>query len=114
MESYQVFQYVKIKELDNLINSSAVELKYQNLKRQQDIANHIKDTKNKLGTQIARAIITNINKPGVVKEYFNLLKYNIEEDSARLLDDMGISKVGDEYSIDNTKLKIIKRFEKYN
>ena len=90
--------------LDNLIKSSTVELKYQNLKRQQDIANHIKDSKNKLGTQIARAIITNINKPGTVKEYFNLLKHNIEEYSAKLLSDMGITQVGDAFNINHTKL----------
>ncbi len=92
------------KLLDKEIETSKVTLRYQNLKRQQDIANHIKDTKNKLGSQIARLIISNINKPELVKEYFDILSTNIKADSKVLLSDLGITKVEDDYIVDESKL----------
>lgn len=74
---------------------------YQYLYKQQDVPQHLVDTKNKLGSQIAKKIIDNIinendsdnpNRDRLIKlanEYQDAYTANIEEDFNNFLDAMG-------------------------
>lgn len=94
---------------------------YKNLRKQQDVVNHMIDEDNKLGVQIAKKIIDNVNDPAVVKQLFDLYVSNIVESSNKLIEDFGITTNDNgEYEVDNKKLsdylrqQYIQRGKNYN
>tara|TARA_R100000655_G_scaffold2992_2_gene11229 strand:- start:2955 stop:19061 length:16107 start_codon:yes stop_codon:yes gene_type:complete len=79
------------------------EYKQSNWKLQLDVPDHMMDSKNKLGTQIAKIIIGNLPKGNVynvagteytrdeyIKHYMDVMIQNIVEDGATLREDIGV------------------------
>lgn len=65
---------------------------YQYLYKQQDVPQHMQDTKNKAGIQVMKKIIDNINDPTLletVNEFLDAYVGNIKEDFNIMLDNMG-------------------------
>lgn len=81
---------------------------YKDLRKQQDILNHIVDEKNKLGVQIAKKIIDNVSDNKVIEELFQLYTANIAESHGELMEELGvISNENGEYTVNKEKLSKI-------
>lgn len=92
------------------------EYKNTNWRLQLDVPDHILDEENKLGTQIAKIIISNLpenetyyvnnskgksalSKKQLIDNYFGLMSYNIQEDAEKLLDRLKVVKEDGKYII---------------
>jgi len=83
---------------------------YSDLRTQQEIPYHVEDTENKLGVQIARKILDNIQLDGkygeltgeqVANEYFKLVSANIVSASKEVMDELDVT-----FEDGNTKVNI--------
>jgi hypothetical protein len=95
---------ILVNELNNEFIKGRKRYYYNNLRKQQDIQNHIIDSENKHGVQIAKKMLDNVDDPAIVREIFDLFVANIEDSSSELLNELGITRTEDGYNVDINKI----------